>query len=160
MCFVPAQSWETLQVFWALFRIGAVACPISSRLPARTRQELARQIVARHVYDEESIHRLFVNTESVDDDATRENHRDDQPATIIFSSGTSGVPKAVVHDLRAHLINAQGSNDNIPLERSDRWLWSLPADHVSGLSIMFRCALAGAAVVTVTGAEHLGDLGL
>ena len=54
------------------------------------------------------------------------------------------MPRAVVHTLANHLYSAVGSAANLPLERDDRWLVALPLSHVAGLSILFRCLLAGA----------------
>lgn len=51
----------------------------------------------------------------------------------------------------AHVASAQGSAANIPLLPGDRWLWSLPLIHVSGLSILIRCAAAGATVAGTSG---------
>lgn len=70
-----------------------------------------------------------------------------QAATVIFSSGSSGNYKAVQQSFGSHYYNAKGSNENIPVLPSDRWLISLPLYHVSGLSIIFRCMLSGGAVV-------------
>jgi len=74
-------------------------------------------------------------------------YRLDQAATVIFSSGSSGNSKAVQQNMGSHYYNAKGSNENIPILTGDRWLISLPLYHVSGLSIIFRCMLAGGAVV-------------
>jgi len=68
-------------------------------------------------------------------------------ATVLFTSGSSARPKAVVHDLNAHVMSARGANENIPLGVGDRWLVSLPLYHVGGLAILFRCREAGAAAV-------------
>jgi O-succinylbenzoic acid--CoA ligase len=69
-----------------------------------------------------------------------------RPATIIFTSGSTGVPKAALHTFGNHYHSALGSNANIALRPGDRWLHSLPLYHVGGLSILFRCLLAGATV--------------
>ena len=68
-------------------------------------------------------------------------------ATIIFTSGSTGSPKAVVHSLANHFYNALGANEQMPLNPGDRWLLSLPMYHVSGLAILFRTLLSGAAMV-------------
>ena len=69
------------------------------------------------------------------------------PATALLTSGSTGTPRAVVHTLANHLYSAMGSAANLPLERDDRWLVALPLSHVGGLSILFRCLLAGAAAL-------------
>lgn len=69
-------------------------------------------------------------------------------ATLIFTSGSSGEPKAALHSFGNHIYNALGSNLNIPFGPGDRWLLSLPLYHVGGLAILFR-ALAGGGAVAV-----------
>ncbi len=66
------------------------------------------------------------------------------PATALFTSGSTGHPQIVVHTLANHLYSAMGSAINLPIESDDRWLIMLPLSHVSGLSILFRCLIAGA----------------
>jgi O-succinylbenzoic acid--CoA ligase len=71
----------------------------------------------------------------------------DQPGTLLHTSGSSGHPRVVYHDLAAHIANAEGSAHRLPLEPGCGWLLQLPLNHVSGFSIAIRCLLAGAAVV-------------
>lgn len=68
----------------------------------------------------------------------------EQEATIIFTSGSSGEPKAVLHTFGNHLYSALGSNQNIEVIPGDCWLVSLPLYHVGGLSITLRTMLVGA----------------
>jgi O-succinylbenzoic acid--CoA ligase len=70
-----------------------------------------------------------------------------QDGTILFTSGSSGTPKAVLHTLGNHYYNAHGSNRNISIKPGDRWLLSLPLYHVGGLAILFRSFLAAGTVV-------------
>lgn len=71
----------------------------------------------------------------------------DRPATVVFTSGSAGEPKAALHTFGNHYYSARGSNENIALASGDRWLLPLPLYHVGGLGVLFRCLLAGAAVV-------------
>ena len=75
--------------------------------------------------------------------------------TIVHTSGSAGVPKAVLHTCGNHYYNALGSNVNLPLTAEDRWLLDLPLHHVAGLGIVFRCLLAGAAVAMPDRGESL-----
>ena len=78
-----------------------------------------------------------------------------RPATVVFTSGSSGEAKAVVHSTANHLYNAAGSAANIPLGPGDGWLVALPLSHVAGLSILFRTLSAGAcALFADSGALH------
>ncbi len=71
----------------------------------------------------------------------------DEDATIMFSSGSSSIPKAILHTYSNHYYSALGSNENIVLAKNDRWLLSLPMHHIGGLSILFRTLLSGATLV-------------
>ena len=74
-----------------------------------------------------------------------------RPATVVFTSGSSGAAKAVVHSTANHLYSAAGSAANIPLRPDDTWLVALPLSHVAGLSILFRTLSAGACALFAEG---------
>jgi len=68
-------------------------------------------------------------------------------ATLVFTSGSSAEPKAATHQLSQHVASANGVIERLGLGPEDRWLLTLPLYHVSGLSVVFRCAMARARVV-------------
>ncbi len=70
-----------------------------------------------------------------------------EDATIIFTSGSSSIPKAILHTYSNYYFSALGSNENIPVQINDRWLLSLPLHHIGGLSIVFRTLLSGGTLV-------------
>ncbi|NOX36218.1 MAG: o-succinylbenzoate--CoA ligase [Calditrichaeota bacterium] len=74
-------------------------------------------------------------------------HHPDPELTLIFTSGTTGEPRAACHTWANHYYNARGANQNIPFKVGDRWLLSLPLFHVGGLAIIFRALLGGGAIV-------------
>ena len=137
----PRNDWDAFATFWAIQQHGCVACPISHRFPDATRKEIVERMEAFWLPD--------VCSGSDDGRALRNIDDLNRPATIILSSGSTGPPKAIVHNMAAHIASASGAVTNMPLLPSDRWLWSLPLFHVSGLSILIRCAVAGATVVGV-----------
>ncbi|MBD3224694.1 MAG: o-succinylbenzoate--CoA ligase [Caldithrix sp.] len=80
-----------------------------------------------------------------------------QPVTIVFTSGSTATIKAALHTYGNHYFSAAGSNENITLQPDDTWLLSLPLFHVSGIGILFRAALSGAAVAIPPSVSDIGD---
>ena len=141
----------------ALIRAGHVACPLSDRIPPRGVTPLLGKAACSALIsdDEELLRTAGANLlRPKPEDLLREGQQFAEPtdiplgrpATIIFTSGSTGVPKAALHTFGNHYHSALGSNANIALRPDDRWLHSLPLYHVGGLSILFRCLLAGATV--------------
>lgn len=157
----------------ALLRVGSVACPVSTRLPPDGATPLLRRAGCEALVSSDKkllnvldapLRRLRPETLLERETATTyrqppERLALDRPATIIFTSGSKGTPKAALHTFGNHYFSALGSNANIPLDakRGDRWLHSLPLYHVGGLSIIFRCLLAGATIVLPEPGVTLGE---
>jgi o-succinylbenzoate---CoA ligase len=141
----------------ALIRAGHVACPVSDRLPLRgVAQLLERAACSALISEDEELLKtagaglLRLAPETLlregEQRAGPADVPQERPATIIFTSGSTGAPKAALHTFGNHYYSALGSNANIALRPGDRWIHSLPLYHVGGLSILFRCLLAGATV--------------
>jgi len=163
----------------AVIRVGGVACPVSTRLPSGGVAPLLKRAgCSVLISDGDQMLDAAGDLRKLEPEALlagpeipigRPEPPDiplDRPSTIIFTSGSTGAPKAALHTFGNHYHSALGSNTNIALTPGDRWLHSLPLYHVGGLSIIFRCLLAGAAValpdpvrplddaITVLGATH------
>ncbi len=67
-------------------------------------------------------------------------------ASIVFTSGSTGNPKAVAHTLEQHLCSASGLLEVFRYQQGDTWLLSLPMYHVSGLAIVHRWLAAGGCI--------------
>ena len=71
----------------------------------------------------------------------------DRECSIVFTSGSTGKPRGVVHTIANHVYSGLGVISFFGLKPGDRWLVSLPLNHVGGLSIFTRTFLSGGTVV-------------
>jgi O-succinylbenzoic acid--CoA ligase len=68
-------------------------------------------------------------------------------ASILLTSGSSSLPKGVLHTIGNHYYNALGAIENISFERDDRWLVSLPMYHISSFSLIMRSLINGGTLI-------------
>ncbi|MEZ9697831.1 o-succinylbenzoate--CoA ligase [Vibrio sp. 10N.261.46.E12] len=80
-------------------------------------------------------------------------------ASIVFTSGSTGNPKAVAHTLDQHLYSATGLLEVFRYQQGDTWLLSLPMYHVSGLAIVHRWLAAGGCIKIGSGQLELDIVG-
>ncbi len=169
------NAWYHPILLWAILRCKAIACPLNARLPLGTLPDRLRQVSARLlVADLPETKALPIpcvrpgRAIASADTAQEPPLMDlDQRATLVFTSGSTGHPKAVLHTLGNHYFSALGSQHIFPLGPGRRWLVVLPLYHVGGLAICFRCFWHGATVIlpkdprriqeacTAFGATHL-----
>jgi o-succinylbenzoate---CoA ligase len=71
----------------------------------------------------------------------------DAPAAVLFTSGTSGDPRAAILTHGNFLWSALASARNLSVREDDLWLACMPLHHVGGVSILVRAAMAGAAAL-------------
>lgn len=79
--------------------------------------------------------------------ALRLVHDADHVLSIMYTSGTSGRPKAAMLTVGNYWWSAAGSALNLGVHDDDRWLACLPLFHVGGLSILLRSAIYGTTAV-------------
>lgn len=121
--------------FWASLRLGATVVPVSPRLAG---PEVAHQTDGCTV----------VLGEPVGDSgrgaaAVAVAHAPGDPAVLLHTSGTTSTPKPVPLSFGNLLWAAQGSAAALGHPADERWLSALPFNHVGGLSILVRSAIAG-----------------
>ena len=75
----------------------------------------------------------------------------DRVQALVFTSGTTGEPKAAMLTFANHLWSAVASAFRLGVDPEDRWLSCLPLYHVGGLALVFRSCLYGTALVLQEG---------
>ena len=157
---VPAKgSLESLLLAWACLRAGVVFCPLNPAFPVAQQLGLAKRLQAGRVCQTESDTDYSSQLTSsqltpITLDFLAEVGAGEPPAldgsqlcNTIFTSGSSGTPKAVLHRVANHLASARGSASFIPVDQNSGWLLSLPLFHIGGYAIPFRVFLAGGRVI-------------
>ena len=71
----------------------------------------------------------------------------DDPQLMVFTSGSTGQPKAVVLTMGNLLSSAAASGFRLGVSPDDRWLLTLGLYHVGGIAPILRSTLYGTAVV-------------
>jgi len=70
----------------------------------------------------------------------------EETAAVVYTSGTTGLPKGAELGFGAFAWSAIGSAFHLSNAPGDHWLACLPLQHVGGLAILYRSALTGAPV--------------
>ncbi len=129
---------ETLVAILACFALGVPFVPVH---PRATTEETARLVTlsgAATLLGDDELARLGEHAPS----PIRRGLDPEAPAVVLYTSGTTGVPKGAELPARALVASAHASAKNLPLRADDAWLLALPICHIGGLSILARCLLA------------------
>lgn len=164
---ITKNDVEAILVYLASLRIGAL-CALMPPQPMLAIQQKLAIIDADFVWVPKtldignmegikqatlSIHIEPSNQKAAVQTSSHQAHSFDieQYASVVFTSGSTGIPKAVVHAVKHHLASAHGLTQQFYFDSSDAWLLSLPIYHVSGLSIIWRWLAKGAVLVIGSG---------
>ncbi|MBX9744954.1 MAG: AMP-binding protein [Chlamydiales bacterium] len=136
----PHPTPVTMAMLFAAWRLGAAICPLHLRLTPVGREAILQRLQPHLVVKKDfylSPQRLSIKT--------IDSH---EPALFLMTSGTTGEPKLAVLTCHQLFANAYGVLDLLDVQPGDRWLLNLPLFHIGGLSILIRCLLGNAAIVS------------
>lgn len=164
----PTKEFPSPLLFFALFRIGAICCPINTYHPLDTLPENLDDLgTSLILYPDEltlpNLKQIAVPFSKVIKEGKLSGQsflNKEALATYLFTSGTTSKPKIACHTLGNHYYSALGSNAYMPIEETDCYLLSLPLYHIAGIALLFRTFLAGGCVTTDEDASNITHLSL
>lgn len=143
-------SVDHVAAIFAMMRNGITYIPFSSRETPERIRTVARDARAFIIND---LRRFAESVNAMEAFRNEEFHLNDHvdpyaPCNMMMTSGSTAMPKLVVHNLNAHLKSALGGQKVLDIRRGDRYLLSLPLNHVGGQAVIFKCVLTGAVMVS------------
>ncbi|MCP5491155.1 MAG: o-succinylbenzoate--CoA ligase [Chlamydiales bacterium] len=162
----PTLEFSTPLLFFALFRLGAICCPLNTYSPLNQLPQTLDALTATYFVFPNTLKKKIPQVKQIaltfetllkkSPSLSTDSHflSKDARATYLMTSGTTQTPKIACHSLGNHYYSALGSNAYLPVQAGDRWLLSLPLYHVAGIALLFRTFLAGATVVIPEGKPH------
>ncbi|WOO42937.1 class I adenylate-forming enzyme family protein [Rubellicoccus peritrichatus] len=136
-------SPEGVAALFACIKVGCVVAPVVTNKPAEIESRIKEGAVT-HVWRVKGKQSVIEKIKSpvATPALVRDLQQADHPGLILFSSGSSGQPKAMLHDL-VELLNSYQKRRPKKL----RILAFLMFDHIGGLHTMLGAMASGAALV-------------
>ncbi len=150
---IANSSMDTILLYFAALRNGFSVCLISPKDPPQLIQEKIQEL---------ELSAVFTNLPTLDLESPLTpvftHMMNDATITYLYTSGSSAKPKIACLSYANLTYSALGLLDILQLTPNSRYLLSLPLNHVSGLSILFRVFLSGATVVLLKHPYELSSL--
>lgn len=171
VAYLGQNSAELLQVLFACARVGAIFAPLNNRMTAEQLRffldhlepawliadsdfaERARDAIGGGRATKLATFEVGSGADNllgeVPMDYCAQRVDAATPAIIVYTSGTTGKPKGVMHSHDGMLHGAQNSVQAYEMTSSDQVLTFIPLGHVGGLAIQTVPALYAGATVTI-----------
>ncbi|HEX9740127.1 MAG TPA: AMP-binding protein, partial [Ignavibacteriaceae bacterium] len=152
-----SNSLEFIVTLLSLWEIGAVPVPLNIKLSEKELNEQVELLKPQISIKEKSFSHLSLQGKSItfslndvpesNTKITQKKFSTDKTALILFTSGSSDKPKAVMLGFNNLIQSALIGNKVLNQTNKDTWIASLPFYHIGGFSIVFRALFFGASLI-------------
>ena len=168
---------EYVVSYLAIQYLGAVTVPLDKSLGLAAMEQICEQTQVRlcltnerqrpaqvpflylkeimqDVFEDESIQSLDEKLQKI---SYKYPNDFEQPSEMLFTSGTTGVPKGVVLSYRAISASMENTSQGNGLKETDVMLLPLPLGHSFGMRVLRACIHMGATIVLQNGFTFARD---
>lgn len=167
---LAAHNYNFYVFINALWFIGAVPVPLNTRLLPEELEAQIKQADIKFLLIDDSLSEQFselnfrnkIYSPENSDYKTQNNHNEIlnykfsiiNSALIMFTSGSSGKSKAVVHTFESLFESVKAIDSFADLSTEDIWLASLPFFHIGGFMILVRSLIVGSSIALPDSLEY------
>ncbi|WP_372881240.1 AMP-binding protein [Psychromonas sp.] len=152
---IAENSLNLILLQLTCIRTGIIFCPLNPRFSEQEISQRSKVLNSTFIWLEDTSRHTKLSSLPIDFTLAEKGKTPLEPlkidaqkvSNIIFTSGSSGQPKAVMHCFSNHYYSALASQSLIPLQPGDRCLLSLPLFHISGFATVMRALIAGATLL-------------
>jgi O-succinylbenzoic acid--CoA ligase len=152
------HSLDFIVSVFSLWMLEAIPVPINIKLSLSEVEDQIRFLKCRNIITDNSfknklnltgINEINIGSIEPESESSKINFTYDESRTavILFTSGSSGKPKAVELSFSNLISSAKIGNEYLKQTPDDHWLASLPFYHIGGFSIIFRALMFGTGII-------------
>jgi len=151
---ISENNIEFIKNTFALWQKGIIPVPINYNLKAEQIKQMLNSIKCGTALIQRNFNEAFssvcnhkLSFDEIDKSTNQEFHQTNENAVVLFTSGSTNMPKAVLltfHNFESHFNSVQ---NQFNLTENDVWIASLPFYHVGGFAIIIRAFFSKAQLV-------------